>query len=93
MSVAEIEKYRNRLVLLAGLVAIGWTNPSAAAQAAHSQTRNEAVQHRVETTVTAQNTQADSNSEIDDGKNCGQSRKRLFVEGEGWIVRRVTTCY
>ena len=25
--------------------------------------------------------------------NCNRSRKRLFVEGEGWIVRRVTTCY
>ena len=25
--------------------------------------------------------------------NCAQSRKRLWVEGEGWIVRRVTTCY
>jgi hypothetical protein len=24
---------------------------------------------------------------------CNVSRKRLFVEGEGWIVRRVTTCY
>jgi hypothetical protein len=24
---------------------------------------------------------------------CDISRKRLFVEGEGWIVRRVTTCY
>ena len=25
--------------------------------------------------------------------SCDISRKRLFVEGEGWIVRRVTTCY
>jgi hypothetical protein len=29
----------------------------------------------------------------DDMSNCDRSRKRLFVEGEGWIVRRVTTCY
>jgi len=28
-----------------------------------------------------------------DGLNCNQSRKRLWVEGEGWIVRKVTTCY
>jgi len=28
-----------------------------------------------------------------DAPNCDRSRKRLFVEGEGWIVRRVTTCY
>ncbi len=27
------------------------------------------------------------------GPNCAQSRKRLWVEGEGWIVRRVTTCF
>jgi hypothetical protein len=25
--------------------------------------------------------------------NCAQSRKRLWVEGEGWVVRRVTTCF
>jgi hypothetical protein len=24
---------------------------------------------------------------------CARSRKRLFVEGEGWIVRRVTNFY
>jgi hypothetical protein len=25
--------------------------------------------------------------------NCTKSRKRLWVEGEGWVVRRVTTCF
>lgn len=24
---------------------------------------------------------------------CSKARRRLFVEGEGWIVRKVTTCY
>ena len=24
---------------------------------------------------------------------CHRPRKRLWVEGEGWIVRRVTVCY
>ena len=24
--------------------------------------------------------------------SCDKSRKRLWVEGEGWVVRRVTTC-
>ncbi|MEZ0171465.1 hypothetical protein [Microvirga sp. TS319] len=28
-----------------------------------------------------------------DTSTCDRSRKRLFVKGEGWIVRRVTTCY
>jgi hypothetical protein len=25
--------------------------------------------------------------------NCTKSRKRLWVEDEGWVVRRVTTCF
>jgi hypothetical protein len=25
--------------------------------------------------------------------NCARSRKQLFVEGQGWMVRKVTTCY
>jgi hypothetical protein len=25
-------------------------------------------------------------------QNCDKTRKRLWVEGEGWVVRRVTTC-
>jgi len=28
----------------------------------------------------------------DDATNCSRARRRLWVEGEGWIVRRVTTC-
>ena len=24
---------------------------------------------------------------------CQKSRRKLWVEGEGWIIRRVTTCY
>ena len=32
-------------------------------------------------------------SSVDGPPNCDRSRRRLFVEGEGWIVRRVTTCY
>lgn len=28
----------------------------------------------------------------DDTANCSRTRRRLWVEGEGWIVRRVTTC-
>jgi hypothetical protein len=32
-------------------------------------------------------------TDMNEGLNCDRSRKRLWVEGEGWIVRRVTTCY
>lgn len=33
-----------------------------------------------------------SASEDDASTACSKSRKRLWVEGEGWIVRKVTTC-
>jgi hypothetical protein len=32
-------------------------------------------------------------SPADQDANCTKSRKRLWVEGEGWVVRRVTTCF
>lgn len=28
----------------------------------------------------------------DESGTCSRIRRRLWVEGEGWIVRRVTTC-
>ena len=28
----------------------------------------------------------------DDEPGCHRARKRLWVDGDGWIVRRVTTC-
>jgi hypothetical protein len=28
-----------------------------------------------------------------DERPCERSRKRLWVEGEGWVVRKVATCY
>lgn len=28
----------------------------------------------------------------DETGNCSRIRRRLWVEGEGWIVRRITTC-
>ncbi len=34
---------------------------------------------------------AEAESE-DDAANCSKLRKRLWIEGEGWIVRRVTIC-
>jgi hypothetical protein len=27
-----------------------------------------------------------------EASNCSKARRRLWVEGEGWIVRRITTC-
>lgn len=28
----------------------------------------------------------------DDSANCSKLRRRLWIEGEGWLVRRVTIC-
>ena len=30
---------------------------------------------------------------VEEQENCLRSRKRLWVEGGGWVVRRVTTCF
>jgi ABC-type amino acid transport substrate-binding protein len=82
-----------RLTLLA-LLAAGLgaaTSATSAAPAvdktpAKAQGRSPAVRD-VTTTATAA-----APEEAADDANCTTSRKRLFVEGEGWIVRRVTTC-
>ena len=29
----------------------------------------------------------------DDEASCSRAGRRLWVEGEGWVVRRVTTCH
>jgi hypothetical protein len=28
----------------------------------------------------------------DDEASCSRARRRLWIEGEGWVVRRITTC-
>ncbi|MCJ2062037.1 hypothetical protein MKK63_04885 [Methylobacterium sp. J-088] len=28
----------------------------------------------------------------DDEASCSRTRRRLWIEGEGWVVRRITTC-
>ena len=47
------------------------------------------------TTLASQDPETTSSIEIGRTEDvaCDRSRKRLWVEGEGWIVRRVTTCY
>jgi hypothetical protein len=47
------------------------------------------------TAVAAKDVEATSSiqSNPTSAPHCDISRKRLFVEGEGWIVRKVTTCY
>lgn len=45
------------------------------------------------TALAAKDPETTSSIQSDADANCSRSRKRLWVEGEGWIVRRVTTCY
>ena len=46
-------------------------------------------------TLAAKDPEATPSVQTDEDSDpyCASARKRLFVEGEGWIVRRVTTCY
>jgi len=37
--------------------------------------------------------QTTSSAPAAEDDKCLRSRKRLWVEGEGWVVRRVTTCF
>ena len=40
----------------------------------------------------AEDPQTTSSVAVEDDR-CQRSRKRLWVENEGWVVRRVTTCF
>jgi len=31
-------------------------------------------------------------AEREDDVTCSRARRRLWIEGEGWVVRRITTC-
>ncbi|MEH3118554.1 MAG: hypothetical protein PGN25_13420 [Methylorubrum populi] len=69
---------------LAGLVLTA--APSLAAQTAGRSTTTQVAE-------AAQVAQTASVAEGDeDGANCNKQRRRLWIEGEGWIVRRVTIC-
>ncbi|WP_244622903.1 hypothetical protein [Microvirga brassicacearum] len=80
------------LAAMAVALTLGAT-PSSAAAAGRTGQEERSRPFIPSTAMAAQDVETHPAMEIDDGKNCGQSRKRLFVEGEGWIVRRVTTCY
>jgi hypothetical protein len=73
---------------------MAWTAPAQAASAAAVRAKSAAApvaatQAAVKEPETTGSVEKASTLE----PNCAQSRRRLWVEGEGWIVRRVTTCY
>ena len=64
--------------------------PAAAASGA-SQARLAAAELPKAAQPAAEGSTAGKNA-FDDEPGCHRARKRLWVDGEGWIVRRVTTC-
>jgi hypothetical protein len=86
------------VVLVAGLLMA-----SAPAQATHA--ASHASSHGVPqavgtsaqkggTAVATKDVEAVGSIQTDEERpNCNRSRKKLWVEDEGWIVRQVTTCY
>ncbi|MEE1613870.1 hypothetical protein [Microvirga sp. CF3016] len=85
------------LKIMAGLaIAVGFGLAAERTDAAHAgHTVTAKPVKATATAVAAKDVETTSSIEskpTNDG-SCDISRKRLFVEGEGWIVRRVTTCY
>jgi hypothetical protein len=77
-------------------VAVGFGLAAERADAAHAGHGVEAKPDKqTATSVAAKDVETTSSIEAKSVNDvpCDISRKRLFVEGEGWIVRRVTTCY
>lgn len=69
--------------LSGGFLIVGATSAAIAAA-----TPVEQKPTRVAEAAQAQTAVADDDSSA----TCNKSRKRLWIEGEGWVVRRVTTC-
>jgi hypothetical protein len=73
-----------------GLVLFGMGAASAmAAPSADRDTRQmaEATQVRPVSDIRPAEAEAE-----EDSANCSKLRRRLWIEGEGWLVRRVTIC-
>lgn len=70
---------------LFGAVSAALILASAAAQAAAetAETKVADASPQVHATV---------NADRDDEASCSRARRRLWIEGEGWVVRRITTC-
>ncbi|WP_407529079.1 hypothetical protein [Methylobacterium oryzisoli] len=78
-----------RLSLLALLLAFSGGLAAEAAPAVDKAPAKAANRGTAVRDVTATATVPEESAE---DANCTTARKRLFVDGEGWIVRRVTTC-
>jgi hypothetical protein len=81
------------LACVIGGLSLSSTPVSAAHGADHSGTKQAAQTVTSLAAKDPETTSSITQDQNDDGPTCDRSRKRLWVEGEGWIVRRVTTCY
>ncbi|WP_430911162.1 hypothetical protein [Methylobacterium sp. sgz302541] len=72
--------------LCGALLLIGLAAPASAASAPEERPVKMAEAARVDPAL-APAQEADG-----EGYACNKARRRLWVEGEGWVVRRVTTC-
>jgi len=85
-----------RLIGMVGIAAglVFASLPAGAAQSVPPQRPSAKVEKRG-TDVAAKDAEQTGSIQAGDVdiSTCDRSRKRLFVKGEGWIVRRVTTCY
>ena len=81
--------------LTLALSGLAWAAPvpAEAASAAAVRTKNAAAEVSTAAAVKEPETTGSVEKAVTLEPNCAQSRRRLWVEGEGWIVRRVTTCY
>ena len=78
------------LTIFAGAGLVGSAEAAPASHGVAAKPSKETV-----TSVSAKDVETTSSVQPTTGSDahCDISRKRMFVEGEGWIVRRVTTCY
>ena len=78
------------LTVFAGAGLVGAAEAAPASHGVAAKPAKETV-----TAVSAKDVETTSSVQPATGSDayCDISRKRMFVEGEGWIVRRVTTCY
>ncbi|MBD2748783.1 hypothetical protein IC232_18990 [Microvirga sp. BT688] len=78
------------LAVFAGAGLVGAAEAAPASHGVAAKPAKETV-----TAVSAKDVETTSSVQPTTGSDahCDISRKRMFVEGEGWIVRRVTTCY
>ena len=80
-----------RRPLLAGLLALATAGAPLCASAAPAVDKAPKAALSTTRDVAATASVTAPAAEADDAQ-CSTSRKKLFVDGEGWIVRRVTTC-